>query len=104
GRAPRCSLAELEISMRSSSACGSVIFFAAAVTSMVAIQMAASAAATAVQDSTAIRPFTVPVAPQSALDDLRKRIVGTRWPEKETIKDMTQGVQLVTMQKVARYW
>ena len=81
---------------------GSVIFLAAAITSAVAIQT--SAAATAPQDSTAIRPFTVPVAPQSALDDLRKRVAATRWPEKETVSDMTQGVQLATMQKLASYW
>jgi pimeloyl-ACP methyl ester carboxylesterase len=80
----------------------SVIFLATAVTSAVAIQT--PAAATAPQDSAAIRPFTVPVAPQSALDDLRKRVATTRWPEKETVSDMTQGVQLATMQNLARYW
>ena len=88
--------------MKSSSAFGSVVSFAAAITWAVAIQ--AAAAATAAQDSTAIRPFTVPDVPQSALDDLRKRIAATRWPEKETVNDMSQGVQLVTMQKLARYW
>ena len=86
--------------MKTTVAFGSVIFLAAAITSAVAIQT--SAAATAPQDSTAIRPFTVPVAPQSALDDLRKRVAATRWPEKETVSDMTQGVQLATMQKLAQ--
>jgi pimeloyl-ACP methyl ester carboxylesterase len=61
-------------------------------------------AATAAQDSTAIRPFTVPIVPQTAPDDLRKRIAATRWPEKEAVADATQGVQLATMQKLARYW
>jgi pimeloyl-ACP methyl ester carboxylesterase len=61
-------------------------------------------AATAAQDSTAIRPFTVPIAPQAALDDLRRRIAATRWPEKEAVTDATQGVQLATMQKLGRYW
>jgi pimeloyl-ACP methyl ester carboxylesterase len=42
--------------------------------------------------------------PQTALDDLRKRIAATRWPEKETVADQTQGVQLATMQKLASYW
>jgi pimeloyl-ACP methyl ester carboxylesterase len=55
-------------------------------------------------DDKAIRPFSVPTAPQSALDDLRKRIAATRWPEKETVADATQGVQLATMQKLASYW
>jgi pimeloyl-ACP methyl ester carboxylesterase len=63
-----------------------------------------STAATAAQDSTAIRPFTVPIVPQTALDDLRRRIAATRWPEKETVADQSQGVQLATMQKLASYW
>ena len=88
--------------MKSTSAFGSVVSFAAAITWAVAIQTAA--AATAAKDSTAIRPFTVPDVPQSALDDLRKRVASARWPEKETVNDMSQGVQLVTMQKMASYW
>jgi pimeloyl-ACP methyl ester carboxylesterase len=52
----------------------------------------------------AIRPFAVPTAPQAALDDLKKRIANTRWPEKETVNDATQGVQLATIQKLASYW
>jgi pimeloyl-ACP methyl ester carboxylesterase len=90
--------------MKNSSALALVVCAAAAITSVVAIQTPATAAASAPQDSTAIRPFTVPVVPQSALDDLRKRVAATRWPEKETVNDMTQGVQLETMQKLARYW
>ena len=50
-----------------------------------------------------IRPFEVHV-PDEDLADLRRRIAATRWPEKETVNDMTQGVQLGTMQKLARYW
>jgi pimeloyl-ACP methyl ester carboxylesterase len=42
--------------------------------------------------------------PQAALDDLRRRIAATRWPEKETVADQSQGVQLATMQKLASYW
>jgi len=88
--------------MKTSFAFGSVIFLVAAITSVVAVQT--SAAATAAQDSTAIRPFTVPIVPQAALDDLRRRIAATRWPEKETVADQSQGVQLATMQKLASYW
>ena len=51
----------------------------------------------------AIRPFHFN-APQAALDDLRRRIKATQWPEQETVSDATQGVQLATMQKLARYW
>src|SRR5438270_4958707 len=50
-----------------------------------------------------IRPFRIDV-PEEALTDLRRRIVATRWPEKETVPDPSQGVQLATMQKLARYW
>ena len=88
--------------MKTTFAFGSVIFFAAAIMSVVAVQT--SAAAPAAQDSTAIRPFTVPTAPQAELDDLRRRIAATRWPEKETVADQSQGVQLATMQKLASYW
>ncbi len=88
--------------MRTTFAFGSVIFFAAAITSVVAVQTAAAAAAA--QDSTAIRPFTVPIVPQTALDDLRRRIAATRWPEKETVADQSQGVQLATIQALAKYW
>jgi pimeloyl-ACP methyl ester carboxylesterase len=52
---------------------------------------------------TAIRPFQVNI-PQAELDDLRRRIEATRWPEKETVADASQGVQLATMQALVRYW
>jgi pimeloyl-ACP methyl ester carboxylesterase len=51
----------------------------------------------------AIRPFQINIS-QAALDDLRRRIVATRWPEKETVTDPSQGVQFATMQKLAHYW
>ncbi|HUJ45879.1 MAG TPA: epoxide hydrolase [Rhizomicrobium sp.] len=52
---------------------------------------------------TAIRPFNVNV-PEAELSELRRRILATRWPERETVTDATQGVQLATMQALARYW
>jgi pimeloyl-ACP methyl ester carboxylesterase len=52
---------------------------------------------------TAIRPFTVEFA-QEDVDDLRRRIAETRWPEKETVADATQGVQLATIKALAKYW
>jgi pimeloyl-ACP methyl ester carboxylesterase len=55
------------------------------------------------EDDESIRPFTVNVA-QEAIDDLRQRLAMTRWPEKETVADGTQGVQLATMQELVRYW
>jgi pimeloyl-ACP methyl ester carboxylesterase len=56
-----------------------------------------------VQDES-IRPFPPVHVPQVAIDDLRRRIAATQWPEKETVADSSQGVQLETMQKLARYW
>jgi len=50
-----------------------------------------------------IRPFHVNF-PKAALDDLRRRIAATRWPEHETVTDQSQGVQLATMKKLASYW
>jgi pimeloyl-ACP methyl ester carboxylesterase len=51
----------------------------------------------------AIREFHVNV-PEAELDDLRRRIEATRWPERETVTDASQGVQLATIQALARYW
>ncbi len=53
--------------------------------------------------ATAVRPFRVSVRDEE-LTDLRRRIVATRWPERETVADPSQGVQLDTIQKLARYW
>jgi pimeloyl-ACP methyl ester carboxylesterase len=52
---------------------------------------------------TEIRPFQVDV-PEEELDDLRRRIDATRWPDRETVADESQGVQLATMQELVRYW
>jgi pimeloyl-ACP methyl ester carboxylesterase len=54
-------------------------------------------------DKTAIRPFQMNI-PEAELTELRRRIKATRWPERETVTDQSQGVQLATMQKLARYW
>lgn len=54
-------------------------------------------------DKAAIRLFHVNV-PEAELTELRRRIHGTRWPERETVPDATQGVQLATVQALGRYW
>ncbi len=54
-------------------------------------------------DSTLIRTFEVDI-PEAELADLRKRIIATRFPEKETVGDFSQGVPLATVQKLAKYW
>jgi pimeloyl-ACP methyl ester carboxylesterase len=56
-----------------------------------------------VKTTSDIRPFQVDV-PDEALEDLRRRIAATQWPEKETVADESQGVPLATMQQLARYW
>ena len=53
--------------------------------------------------SEAIRPFWVEVPPRE-IDELRRRLQATRWPEKETVADQSQGVPLATMQALVRYW
>ena len=54
-------------------------------------------------DAVAIRPFRVEI-PEQALDDLRRRIAAIRWPSRELVTDRSQGVQLATLQELARYW
>src|SRR5262245_12060580 len=62
-----------------------------------------SSTTSAGEGRTAIRPFVVKI-PEAELTDLRNRIKATKWPERETVADASQGVQLATMQKLARYW
>jgi len=52
---------------------------------------------------TEIRPFRVDMSDE-AIADLRRRIAATRWPSKELVADRSQGVQLATLQELARYW
>jgi pimeloyl-ACP methyl ester carboxylesterase len=59
--------------------------------------------AVAAVNPTSIRPFHFH-ASDAALADLRRRVSATRWPDKETVSDSSQGVQLATMQKLAQYW
>jgi pimeloyl-ACP methyl ester carboxylesterase len=63
----------------------------------------AQASSSAAAEDTSVRPFHVNV-PEEQLVDLRRRIAATRWPEKETVADQSQGVQLATIQKLARHW
>src|SRR5215475_11491944 len=57
----------------------------------------------AVETAIEIRPFEVEV-PQERIVDLRRRIAATRWPTRELVDDRSQGVQLATLQELARYW
>jgi len=79
---------------------GSVAF---AITMISIIPTTRSHAASTTDEREAIRPYNINI-PEEALTDLRQRIKATRWPDKETVSDQSQGVQLATMQKLARYW
>jgi pimeloyl-ACP methyl ester carboxylesterase len=65
--------------------------------------LADDAGATTTSASDSIRPFHINVS-EAALVDLRQRIKDTRWPDKETVTDHSQGVPLATMKELARYW
>jgi pimeloyl-ACP methyl ester carboxylesterase len=54
--------------------------------------------------ATAIRPFTIPEVPEAELEALRARIAATRWPDRETVTDDSQGVPLAMLQELARQW
>jgi pimeloyl-ACP methyl ester carboxylesterase len=69
---------------------------AAALISLLPGQLAAA-------DDSAIRPFKINVS-EEAIADLRRRLVATRWPDKETVSDQSQGVQLAKLQELVRYW
>jgi len=65
--------------------------------------MSTAAAGPATRESAAVRPFEVEIA-EAELTDLRRRIDATRWPERETVSDDSQGVTLAISQGLARHW
>ena len=72
-------------------------------TAAVAASTLIPANVSAATEDAAIRPFRINV-PEEELVDLRRRVAATRWPDKETVTDDSQGVPLATMQELARYW
>jgi hypothetical protein len=60
-------------------------------------------ASTAVADAATIRPSRIDV-PQEEIDELRRRVQATRWPDKETVSDRSQGVQLAKLRPLVEYW
>src|SRR5688500_19159027 len=71
---------------------------AATITGVLLVRVTAAEA-----DKTAVRPFTF-TAPEKDLVELRRRVQATAWPDRETVSDASQGVQLATIQALARYW
>ena len=63
----------------------------------------AQTSATHAADKTTVRPFRFN-APEAELTELRRRINSTRWPDRETVTDESQGAPLATIQELARYW
>jgi pimeloyl-ACP methyl ester carboxylesterase len=66
-------------------------------------QKSASTEPVTIVTDTSVRQFRVEI-PREEIDDLRRRIADTRWPHKELVPDRSQGVQLATIQELARYW
>src|SRR5512145_2250462 len=81
----------------------SALRMALAVLAATAIGGASATSAAAETNDKEIRPFRVNV-PDAALADLRTRVLATRWPDKETVSDRSQGVQLAKLQELVRYW
>src|SRR5215213_7976323 len=79
---------------------GSIVFVTAALSLVGTLNSDATPPA---HDTDAIRPFRF-IATEEALVELQQRIKATRWPEKETVNDHSQGVPLATAQALARYW
>src|SRR5688572_12639898 len=75
-----------------------LLTLAATITGVLPVRVSAAEA-----DKTAIRPFTF-TAPEKDLVELRRRVKATVWPDRETVPDASQGVQLATIQALARYW
>lgn len=75
---------------------------ALALSALMAGLVSLSPGAHAAEDTT-IRPYKVNI-PQADLDELRRRVNATRWPDKETVKDQSQGPQQAKLQELARYW
>ncbi len=70
---------------------------------LAALLGAASACAAADAEDASIRPFRASI-PQAAIDDMRRRALATRWPDPETVGDVSQGPQLAKVQELVRYW
>ncbi len=81
---------------------GSSVSAAAGAVGLALITAGAQAQAPATSDG-AVIPFRANI-PKAALDDLRQRLQATRWPDKETVADSSQGVQLAKLQELVRYW
>ena len=75
----------------------------AALLAATTVGVAPSAAGAAENDHAAIRPFRVNV-PDAELADMRRRLAATRWPDKETVSDQSQGAPLAKLQALVRYW
>ncbi len=76
---------------------------ASAIVMQGALSSAQGVPASNAQSNEAVRPFSIHIS-QVKLVDLKRRVLATKWPDKETVTDQSQGVQLSTMQALANYW
>src|SRR5580658_3811431 len=90
------------IPLRSMTAQAAIVLFAFA-TVIIPVRAAEGQGAPAKEDPNAIRPFQINV-PEEQLIDLRQRLAATRWPDKETVNDESQGIRLAEMQALVHYW
>src|ERR1700752_5272411 len=93
----------IQMSAMSSTLSRRTVLAASAAASAANLLPGAAIAADNTDERTAIRPFSFR-APEPSLAELRRRVSAAIWPEQETVTDASQGVQLATMQKLARYW
>src|SRR5215471_15715189 len=95
--------------MRDTVRAGLMAGAAGIMTSLLPLPLAATSSGSSSQrkhtmtDTTSIRPFHVNF-PEAELVDLRRRVAATKWPERETVMDTSQGVPLAMMQRLAHYW
>src|SRR6201988_4714958 len=93
----------IQMSAMSSTLSRRTVLAASAAASAANLLPGAAIAADNTDERTAIRPFSFR-APEPSLAEMRRRVSAAIWPEQETVTDSSQGVQLATMQKLARYW
>jgi hypothetical protein len=92
---------KMRIPRLSSTRRGFLAISAAVLSAGLFVFAASSYAQTTTTGDTSIRPFKIQV-PQAALSELRRRIAATRWPDKETVDDRSQGAQLAKLQELVR--
>ncbi|HEY0791203.1 MAG TPA: epoxide hydrolase N-terminal domain-containing protein, partial [Chthoniobacterales bacterium] len=93
----------LNVVLRRSPCVRAVVAVIASATIIIPVVAGGAGAAPATENTDAVRPFHINI-PEAALADLRQRVLATRWPDRETVSDRSQGVQLAKLQALVSYW